>query len=291
MIPKYRKIGLLIALALPIFLGSVSVQANLSSVFGPAATDLMKWGVFSLGGGINEADDFSGQTHICGDVGVDGNGNIKMSGSSTIDGDLYYHTGGTFTRTGSARVTGMIHHDMASDMVLGTTTTNANSIDMQANGMSDSMNYTVNGQPGPLTNVNGNQNITVMATAPGTNVVLKLTNFIRNGGTFTLSGSMTNNFIINVSKQFSLSGSSKIVLSGGVTWDNVLFNVHGTGTDVTLSGQSTMAGILMATKRTVNISGTVIIGQNQTGGPFGEVVGNKVVLSSGARVIHQVCSD
>jgi hypothetical protein len=99
-----------------------------------------------------------------------------------------------------------------------------------------------------------------------------------------LSGDVTNNFIINVSNQFSLSGSSKIVLSGGVTWDNVLFNVHGTGSDVTLSGQSSMAGILMATKRTVNISGTVSVGQH--GGPFGEVVGNKVVLSSGAQIVH-----
>jgi hypothetical protein len=290
MIRNYRRVGLLIALALPFFLGSFSVQANLSSVFGPAATDLMKWGVFSLGSG-NDADDFSGQTHICGDVGVAGNGNIKMSGTSTIDGDLYYRSNGTLTRTGSATITGATIHNMAGDNALDFTAGNATTIDNQAFALNDSGNYTVNGQPGPLTNVNGNQNTILMANAPGTNVVLKLTNFIRNGGTFTLSGSSTNNFIINVSKQFSLSGSSKIVLSGGVTWDNVLFNVHGTGSDVTLNGQSTMAGILMATKRTVNISGTVIIGQNQTGGPFGEVVGNKVVLSSGARIIHRVCSD
>jgi len=129
-----------------------------------------------------------------------------------------------------------------------------------------------------LTNVSGNMNMTVSAVAPGTNVVLKLSNFQRIGGTFTLQGTSTNNFIINVSSAFSLSGSAKIVLSGGVTWDNVLFNVHGTGSDVQLNGNTSLEGILMATKRKVGLSNMALV--------KGEIIANKISLSGSAQVIH-----
>jgi hypothetical protein len=246
--------------------------------------DLLRWGAFSLGGGVTDtttADNFGGTTDVFGDVGVAGSGNITMSGNATIHGDLYYRHNGTLKMSGMAKITGARFHN--SDSILDNDVTNANNTDTHVNGRVDSHNYTVNGSPTTLTNVSGNQNITLAANAPGTDVVLKLSNFIRGGGTFTLQGTASNNFIINVSNQFSLAGGAKIVLSGGVTWDNVLFNVHGPGSDVTLGGQSSMAGILMATKRTVIISGHSSVGQQ--GGPFGEVIANKITLSD-SQIVH-----
>jgi len=81
-----------------------------------------------------------------------------------------------------------------------------------------------------------------------------------------------------VSSAFSLSGSAKIVLSGGVTWDNVLFNVHGTGSDVQLNGNTSLEGILMATKRKVGLSNMALV--------KGEIIANKISLSGSAQVIH-----
>src|SRR5207244_12329817 len=56
----------------------------------------------------------------------------------------------------------------------------------------------------------GDEAITITG-APGETVVLGLKNFIlRENSSFTLQGSATTTFIINVSKKFSLSGNSHI---------------------------------------------------------------------------------
>ncbi len=96
--------------------------------------------------------------------------------------------------------------------------------------------------------------------------------------TFTLQETATTNFIINVTRQFSLSGNVKIVLAGGVQWDNVLFNVRGQGADVLLSNNARLEGILMANMRTVRLSGQSRV--------IGEVIAKKIVMSNGSQITH-----
>jgi hypothetical protein len=98
----------------------------------------------------------------------------------------------------------------------------------------------------------------------------------------TLQGSATTNFVLNVSNQFSLTGGSKIVLSGGVAWDCVLFNVVNTGSDVKVSGQSILNGVLMANKRTVELSAGALVN--------GEVVANQIKMSGSSEIIHPALS-
>jgi hypothetical protein len=81
-----------------------------------------------------------------------------------------------------------------------------------------------------------------------------------------------------VSNQFSLTGQAKIVLSGAVAWDDVLFNVVGNGSDVKVSGQSILNGVLMANNRTVDLSAGAIVN--------GEVVANKIKLSGSSVINH-----
>jgi hypothetical protein len=267
-------------IAAPLFLGAFSASANLLTTFpemGDPQTGLLRWGGFSLGGGITDtttADDISGTSYVKGDVGVAGSGDIQMSGG-TIDGDLYYRSNGTLKMSGSAKITGARIHN--ADALLDDHYNRANMVDMHAFTFNDHGGYLVNGMAQTLTNVSGNNNITVHATTPGQDVVLKLTNFQRSGGTFTLDGT-NNNFIINVSNQFSLSGSAKIVLSGNITWDDVLFNVHGPGSDVQMNGNAYFEGVLMATKRKVNLSNLALV--------KGEIIANKITLSGSAQVIH-----
>jgi hypothetical protein len=109
------------------------------------------------------------------------------------------------------------------DALLDDHVNRANAADRHAFSLNDSNNYLVNGMPQTLTNINGSANMTISAVAPGTDVVLKLRNFQRSGGTITLQGSADNNFIINVSNQFSLASAAKIVLSGASHGDDVLF--------------------------------------------------------------------
>jgi hypothetical protein len=90
--------------------------------------------------------------------------------------------------------------------------------------------------------------------APGETVTLKLGHFVLSGNsTFTLQGTATTTFIIKVKNQFSLTGNAKVVLLGGVQWDNVIFVVRGKGDLVSLSRNASLQGILMANKRKVRL--------------------------------------
>ena len=266
---------------MPLLLGGLTAKANLrdTGLF-PEMGDLLRWGAFSLGGGITETDtidQFTGTTDIFGDVGVAGDGNITMSGGATIHGDLYYMTsttgGGTLTLKGNAMITGMKHHDASSDAQLINGVNEATLTSDHAFALPVTPAYAT------LTNIqlSGNQNFTISG-APFQTVVLKLQNLTITSGTLTLAGTITTNFVINVTNQFSLTNHAQIILYGGVTWDNVLFNVRGTGSPVTLDGQSILRGVLMANNRTVSNGGGSLV--------YGEVVANKVTLSGSAQIQH-----
>jgi hypothetical protein len=123
----------------------------------------------------------------------------------------------------------------------------------------------------------GDEAITITG-APGETVVLSLKNFIlRDNSSFTLQGSATTTFVINVSKKFSLSGNSHIDLAG-VQWDQVLFNVVGTGQRVSLGGSSIFNGILMANDRTIKLKGDATVS--------GEIIANRLKLRGSSRVLH-----
>ena len=118
----------------------------------------------------------------------------------------------------------------------------------------------------------------VVPSAPGSTVTLNLQNFVLSGhSTLTLLGDATATFIINVTKQFSLAQSAKIVLSGGIQWNHVLFNVLGTGSVVSLSGKSSLFGALTASQRTVRLNGHAIV--------YGAVLARQLVIRQAAQVI------
>jgi len=123
----------------------------------------------------------------------------------------------------------------------------------------------------------GSQNVSILG-APGQTVTLNLQNFVMAGqSTFTLQGTATTSFIINVRKQFSLSGSSRIILSSGVRWDHVFFNVLGRGSAVSLTDRAQLYGTLTARKRTVKLDEHSIV--------YGAVTAKKIRLTDAARII------
>jgi hypothetical protein len=96
--------------------------------------------------------------------------------------------------------------------------------------------------------------------APGETVTLKLGHFVLSGNsTFTLQGTATTTFIIEVKNQFSLTGNAKVVLLGGVQWDDVIFVVRGKGDVVSVSRNASLQGILMANKRKVRLRNHSIV--------------------------------
>jgi len=114
--------------------------------------------------------------------------------------------------------------------------------------------------------------------APGETVTLNLGDFTMKGrSTLTLEGTATTTFIINVTRQFSLTGSARVVLSGGLQWNQVFFNVLGPGTRVSLSGHTSLFGTITAPERTVLLSGQAIV--------YGKVFANKITIRNRAQII------
>src|SRR4029077_9298385 len=143
---------------------------------------------------------------------------------------------------------------------------------------SSTSNYTVNGISKVLTTVNTGQSITIDPTSSG-KVVLNLQDFVMTSGTFTLEGTAMNTYIINVSRNFSLN-NSKIVLdsSMGLVASHVLFNILGTGSQVSLQQGTSMQGILLAYDRKVDLSG---------GKVFGRIVAEQLAITSGGQAVSQ----
>lgn len=232
----------------------------------PGMGDLSRCALLALG---TDGIQMSGSAAVAGDVEVAGSGVDNLSGYARIDGDFYRRSNSTLLMWSTATVTGEYYYNRATE--LDNSRSKALAVSTRALALKSTRSYS---------NIGLSQNQSMkLSGAPGETVVLKLGNFTLTGNaTLTLQGTASTTYVINVTKQFSLSGTSKIVLSGGLTWDHVLFNVTGTGADVTVSGTSILQGVLVANSRTVKLSG-----QSKT---IGAVIANRIVMTDASKVLH-----
>jgi hypothetical protein len=194
-----------------------------------------------------------------------------MTGNSTIHGDLWWMTPGTLTQKGAAKITGAKHHDAASNTVLTHSVNEANATTAHAATFASSFAYS------GITSITSSMTLTAKHDRPGNSTVLNLTDLVLGSkAVLTLSGSATDVFIINVSRNFSLGSQSKIVLTGGLAWDDVVFNVKGGGSAISLGAQSELNGILLATKRKVTMDGGSLV--------RGEVIADQISMAGGSQI-------
>jgi small nuclear ribonucleoprotein (snRNP)-like protein len=171
-------------------------------------------------------------------------GKFTLTDGSDVFGNLLYRRGVVIRISSGSRVHGQIYSD---DPVIDGAL-------MDAKSLSDAAwMEPVTARYADLTSVNLNGSSLTISGGANEKVVLKLTDFIlTNDSVFTLSGTATTAFIINVMNTFSLASNSTISLLN-VPASNVLFNIRGTGTTVELTGGSTMSGTLLALRRTVRL--------------------------------------
>lgn len=226
------------------------------------------WAIFTLGSS-NTPSDLSNGAQIVGDVALAGSSKINIGGGSQVVGSVFKKTTGSVNISNGGQVTGGIQSSGAYNSMLSQGAADAVAASNAAFALSASAGYP--------TTINANQSLTLNGS--GT-VVLKLTDFlISGGGTLTLQGTASTTFVINVSRNFSINNGGSVKLAGGLSWDNVLFNVRGSGSTVTLAGGSQiMSGILLAANRTVSLENSA---QFQ-----GEIIADRVTLSGGAQVIR-----
>ena len=219
-----------------------------------------RWAVFALDNGPG-ANVMSSSANIWGDVAFAGTGNSNLSGYGSIRGDVVSSSSGSMARSSTFAISGGILNNQNSSLTQGVA--DAHSASNAASMLTATSSYP--------TTINQNTSLMLSGAANQT-VVLQLTDFVLSDtAALTLQGTATTTYVINVTNKFSLSGSSVVQLSGGLTYDNVLFNVVGAGTAATMSGSSVINGILIATDRTAKLSGSATV--------YGEVIADKVSLA------------
>jgi hypothetical protein len=272
-----RKSCSLAAVTVSLFLASFSARANILQST-PDMGDLLRWGAFSLGGGVttDDTDSLVGTTDIYGDVGVAGNGDITLSGNSTIHGNLWWRSNGTLTENGGhTHVTGTKHHNPADDTQLDNGVTEATNSSNTAASFASSFAYA------GITSITSSMTLTSQHDRPGNSTVLNLTDFaLGDHQTLTLVGDGTGsaNFILNISRTFMMGAQSQIILQNGLSWDDVLFNVRSKGTQMVMNAQSYFRGILMGNLRSLKMDGGATI--------EGEAVMDQLTMKGGSQIIH-----
>lgn len=268
-------------------LGNASGGANLSG------NGHRQWAIFALTGGATVTDtSLDGIYDVLGNVGIAGAGGLSLSlgkiqGSVFRDTGSYANSGGVVTGTNTAGNgaylnTGVSNANGASSVAQGLlASTSGLTLGGGVSGSVYGSNYTA---ALSLNNTAGS----ITATSSGTKV-LNLTDLILSGtgAILSLNGNGVAgavNYVINVNRYLTLGTAAQIQLGGGLTPQNVLFNVKSNATpyDVTLSGGSVLNGILLAPTRTVKLSGASVVN--------GEVIAKAVSLSGRSKVINPTVS-
>lgn len=249
---------LLLSLTAP---SSYGLPINLGSA-GPS-----NWAVLETGAGAANANvsiaNASNAGTINGNVGIATTGNISDSGTP-VNGSVYANTAGSINANVAANVSGSVYHNAAANLLLN-----------QA--VSDAANAVTAALALPSTSI---ANITTGGTfahAPG---VYSLSQINLSGATLTLQGSASDYYIFNISSALTLSHAS-ILLSGGLTPDNVLFNITrsgGTGLGMSggLSTESVLYGIVLANDSSVSEAPGLVVGEI--------ISGQNIGIASGAQV-------
>jgi len=201
---------------------------------------------------------------VNGNVGVSsaGGGSYDLTSPATINGQLITNSGVTGTNT-AVPITG---GTTVNNTLINTAVTDAHTASITNAGLT------------PTTTVAGGQitGDTTITGHAGQNV-LNVTGVNTNHNTITLNAPAGSTFVINDSGNFVLK-HTQIDLTGGLTANDVLFNITDSSGQVLLQGyptDSSLNGILLADGNAVNVDPTTV---------NGEVIGNQINLSNGAQV-------
>ena len=191
-----------------------------------------------------------------------------MGNRAIVNGDVYDRSNGAVLTLNHAVITGSIFPNQ--DAILD------NGVN-EALAASDHAASLIPNRSNTSISLKKHDDVTITG-APGETVVLSLKNFVLQGNSsFTLQGTATTTFVINVNKKFSLKGNSHIDLAG-LQWNQVLFNVVGDKGRVHLGGNSIFNGIPMANDRTVELK--------RDATASGEIIANRFNFRGSSQVLH-----
>jgi hypothetical protein len=198
-------------------------------------------------------------------------------GHTSINGDHYEQTTSTESIKSTGTITGSRFSSATINSQLNGGVTSLKNVSIAAAGLT-----ATGGSPTSL-NIGKNQSRIFDNTPFGGKYVMNLSSFvIGGGGTLTLNGAANSAFVLNISGAFDLGGKAKILLTGGLTVSDVLFNITGSNSTFSIGGDALFNGTLLAynssgPQRTLQITGH----NTQING---ELLAYKISLQSGAHV-------
>jgi hypothetical protein len=239
------------------------------------------WTIFTYGSGTSSSPftalDVSSPTAVSG-FQVDGDialagaySRLSVSGFGSVSGNRWERKTSTESATGNGVIGG--HLNKFDDPAATKAITALQNVSNNAAALT-----ATSGSPTNITSSLSRDN-----TPFGGKYVMNLGNFTLNNATLTLNGAAGSAFVINVSNNFSLDNGSKIVLTGGLTFSDVLFNVRGPTGTFSIGGGSLFNGTLLAYNSTSSVQRTLTVSGANTV-VTGETIANKVVVSNGAKM-------
>jgi len=248
----------------------LTVSVSVATLFSPHASaslivpdlgDAADFGLFAIPQTGDAASiTISSASGVQGDLAIGNPGLYHKSGAGVVTGKVFLATGVTTSITGVPGAEGTL--------VPNSDLTQAISDALLASSAAALLPIT---QPAL-----GDLTATQTVTGNGDVNVLSVSKIDLSGSKIlTLSGSPTEFFILNISGDFDLSGSSAIAYTGGLVPSHVLFNFPTTGTDIGFSASSTAKGTLLAPFRDFTLHGANL---------EGEVIANDIRITSGGQV-------
>ena len=205
--------------------------------------------------GNSQTMTFGGGFNLTGNLGLGTSSTLNISGSNAITGSAYID--GSYSRSGSgtATVSGGITTQSMSTAISNalTASTTAGAATATA-GLTD--------QGGSISITSGNS-LTIKALTNASENILDISSLSLTSGTLTFddNGFTGAKFIVNVTGAFSIgtSGSVKSLIQGinGASAADIIFNIEGTGSTVSLTGanSTSMIGTILAPSRNVTVGG------------------------------------
>jgi Ice-binding-like len=246
-----------------------------------------RWSIFTYGAGTSSSPftalDVSGSSKkivsdVDSDVALAGtNSRLNVSNYGDVEGDRFEQTTSSETKSGNGFIGGSRISNASTNNLLNGGVTSLKNVSNNAFGLA-----VTSGSP---TNISlSGSSMTINNNPFGGKYVMKLTNFVlNNNATLTLNGVAGSAFVINVSNNFSLANKSRIVLTGGLTPSDVLFNVRGGSGTFSIASGSLFQGTLLAYNSSSSTQRTLTVSGDKTSAN-GELIANKVAVKDGAKV-------
>jgi hypothetical protein len=212
----------------------------------------------------------NGSLSIAGNVGVGANSATQSNGINVISGTAYEDSGVSNVNTGITLVTGG---------VVTASMSNAIGSALSASSAAGALTATAGlvDQGGSITVSGGS--VTIKALGNLSENVLYVSSLSLLNGTLTFddNGFTNAKFIVDITGGFSVNstGAGRSVIQGinGASADDIIFNIEGTGSTVSLTGNSTnsVIGTVLAPSRSVTVggggslTGAIVAGVNNAG--------------------------